>query len=83
MLDFCFASLLRTTCFEVLSESTNRQQSQCSNASFDLDPLGVDQSRGCDERAAAPTKKKAKFNIVVGIKHLEPGDMMSCDSYTV
>lgn len=44
MLDFCLASLFRTTSFEVLSESTNRQQSRRSNASFDLVPLGVDRS---------------------------------------
>lgn len=52
LLDFCFACLFRTTSFEVLSESTNRQQSRCNNGSFDLKPLGVDRSWVCDERAA-------------------------------
>lgn len=47
LLDFCFASLFRTTSFEALSESASRQQSECSDGSSDLDPLGVDQSWGC------------------------------------
>ncbi len=52
LLDVCFAFLFRTTSFEVLSESTNRQQSRRSRESFDLDPLGVEQHWGCDEHAA-------------------------------
>lgn len=44
LLDFCTASLFRTMSFEVLSESASHQQSLRSNGSFDLDPLGVDQS---------------------------------------
>lgn len=44
LLDFCF--LHRTMSFEVLSESTDRQQSPGSSASFDVDPLGLDQKPG-------------------------------------
>lgn len=45
LLDFCFASLFpEQRSLKWLSESANRQQSLQSNSSFDLDPLGIDQS---------------------------------------
>lgn len=64
ILDLDLASLLRTTSSEVLSESTNRQHSRHSSGSFDLDPLGVDQSWGCNERAALTRLKRRVLYVV-------------------